>query len=63
MKQYKNVYGFRVEFLGRGFLGDRWLGVGFIGGRCYSRQCIFLGYNKRDIVRLLKQDLLKLANG
>ena len=61
-KPYKNVFDFRLTWHRGTCPGDAWHGCGYIGGVYYSAESVFLGYNKKDIARLLKQDILKQAN-
>ena len=62
-KEYKNINGLKVEFRRRTCFGDVWHAAGWIGGEYYSRESVFFGYGKKEIRRLIRLDLLKLANG
>ena len=63
MTTHKRVFDFDMYFCGRGIVGDRYTASGTVGGRTYSASLIFSGYNKKDIARLLKNQILEKANG
>lgn len=63
MTIYKRVFDFDMYFCGRGIVGDRYTASGTVGGRTFSASLIFSGYNKKDIARRLKRQLLDKANG
>lgn len=57
----KNVYSFTMVWHRSTCYGDLWSGIGFVGGTCYYVDSVFLGYNKRQIARLLKNKILMRA--
>ena len=54
----KNVFDFEMYFKNRTCFGDFWKGCGWIKGKFYIVDSLFLGYSKKDIEKALK-DLIR----